>query len=202
MLPEGYMESTSVPTKKELTHERILGVASSSIRRTGFQGVGVADIMRQAGLTHGGFYAHFPSRNALLAEALAYAGDQSHARLVRAMEQDVKQGSSRFSALVRNYLADRHLKSAESGCPVAALASEMPRQAAEVREAAKERVRSLVDFVQDCMPADAGPGHALQVASQMVGALQLARACGDNAQGRALLELSRRALIERFDPQA
>jgi TetR/AcrR family transcriptional repressor of nem operon len=70
---------TAPASRKQLTHDRILDTAARVLRDSGFQGVGVADIMKRAGLTHGGFYAHFPSRDALLAEALARAGEDSHA---------------------------------------------------------------------------------------------------------------------------
>ena len=65
---------SSAPTRKELSHERIVNVAARAIRRAGYRGVGVADIMKEAGLTHGGFYAHFSSRDALLVEAMQRAG--------------------------------------------------------------------------------------------------------------------------------
>ena len=101
----------SPPTsRKQATHDRILDTAASVLRASGFQGVGVADIMKRAGLTHGGFYAHFASREALLAEALERAGQDSQARMRRALDAGEARGDSRFQALVDNYLADRHLR--------------------------------------------------------------------------------------------
>ena len=146
------------PGRKQLSHERIVETAARAIRRAGFQGVGVADIMKEAGLTHGGFYAHFASRNALLAEALERAGRDSAARIDKGMAGRQARGVSAFRALVDGYLSERHLASTESGCPVAALASEMPRQAPEVREAAALRVRALIDRVRGTLPADAATG--------------------------------------------
>lgn len=190
----------SPPTRKELTHDRIVDTAAAALRLTGFYGVGVADIMRQAGLTHGGFYAHFPSRDALLAEALERAGQDSRARMQQAIEAGEARGLSRFQALVENYLSERHLKSPESGCPVAALASEMPRQADDVREAAALRVRSLVAAVEAVLPPGQPEGAAAAIAGQLVGSLQLARALGDNAQGRRQLATARRFLLDQFEP--
>ncbi len=187
------------PSRKALTHERILEKAARAIRRAGFQGVGVADIMKEAGLTHGGFYAHFASRDALLVEALEHAGRQSAERIARGNAVREAKGASPFRALIEGYLSDRHLSSTEDGCAVAALASEMPRQAPEVRAAAAQRVRGLVERVGDTLPAGATPGTATAVASQMVGALQLARALGNNAEGRALLAANRSALLTRHD---
>jgi TetR/AcrR family transcriptional regulator, transcriptional repressor for nem operon len=183
------------PNRKALTHERILETAARAIRRAGFQGVGVADIMKEAGLTHGGFYAHFASRDALLVEALEHAGRHSAQRLDKGQALRQARGVSAFRALVEGYLSDQHLGDTEKGCAVAALASEMPRQAPEVREAAAQRVRGLVGRVRDALPTDAAPEVATAVASQMVGALQLARALGNNAEGRALLAANRSALL-------
>lgn len=187
------------PSRKALTHERILDTAARAIRRAGFQGVGVADIMKEAGLTHGGFYAHFASRDALLAEALAHAGQQSAERIAKGNATREARGASPFRALIEGYLSERHLSGTENGCAVAALASEMPRQSPDVRAAAAQRVRSLVTLVQRSLPTGAAPGSAAAIASQMVGALQLARALGDNAEGKALLAANRKALLAAYD---
>lgn len=191
------MEDT--PTRKQLTHDRIVDTAARALRGAGFYGVGVADVMRQAGLTHGGFYAHFPSREALLAEALERAGQDSQLRLQRSLAAGEARGHSRFRSLVESYLSERHLKSPETGCPVAALASEMPRQAETVREAAGVRVRSLLESVEAVLPSGQPEGSAAVVAGQMVGALQLARALGDNAQGRRHLATARQFLLAQFE---
>src|SRR5512133_1865414 len=136
------MDPTPRPAgRKQLSHERIVATAARAIRRAGFHGVGVADIMKEAGLTHGGFYAHFASRDALLAEALEQAGRESSDRMAKGSVQRQAKGASPLRALVDGYLSEQHLASAESGCPVAALASEIPRQSLEVRAAAAQRVR-------------------------------------------------------------
>lgn len=110
------------PSRKQVTHDRIVATAARAIRRGGFQGVGVADIMKEAGLTHGGFYAHFASRDALLAEALERAGQEAATRVADYTAVRRKQGASAFRALVDGYLAERHLGSTETMCTVAALA--------------------------------------------------------------------------------
>ena len=187
------------PTRKELSHERIVETAARAIRRAGFQGVGVADIMKEAGLTHGGFYAHFASRDALLCEALERAGQDGGAGLARRIVSQRLVDASALRQLVEAYLADGNLAATEHGCPVAALASEMPRQAPEVREVAAQRVRGLIATVAKALPAEAGADSAAVIAAQLVGALQLARALGDNAQGRALLAATRRAVLAQHD---
>jgi TetR/AcrR family transcriptional regulator, transcriptional repressor for nem operon len=188
------------PSRKQLTHDRIVETAARALRSTGFDGVGVADVMKQAGLTHGGFYAHFPSRDVLLAEALERAGQDSRDRMQRTIAAGEARGASRFRALVEGYLSERHLKSPESGCPVAALASEMPRQPEAVRDAGAVRVKSLLATVDAALPAGHPEGTADAVAGQLVGALQLARALGDNAHGRRHLAAARRFLLAQFEP--
>ena len=185
-------------SRKHETHERIVDVAARAIRRHGYAGVGVADVMKEAGLTHGGFYAHFDSRDALIIEALERAGRDSGEAVTRALERRAAKGVSAFRALVEAYLGDEHLASLETGCPVAALACDMPRQSDAVREASAMRVRRLVAGVQSALP-HASPATASVVAGTLVGTLQLARALGANADGRAVLSAARKALVQQYD---
>ncbi len=185
-------------TTKEETHERIVDVAARALRRYGYAGVGVADVMKEAGLTHGGFYAHFESRDALLVEALERAGRESAAAVVSAAEKRAGKGISAFRALVEMYLAEEQLASLEMGCPVAALGCEMPRQSDAVREASVIRVQRLIAAVRG-MLSEAPRAAASVIAGTLVGSLQLARALGDNAEGRAVLAAARKALIQQYD---
>ena len=185
-------------SRKQDTHERIVDVAARAIRRDGYAGVGVADVMKEAGLTHGGFYAHFDSRDALLVEALERAGRESGEAVARALERRAAKGVSAFRALVEAYLGDEHLVSLETGCPVAALACDMPRQSDAVRAASAVRVRRLVAGVRSALP-DASRATASIVAGTLVGTLQIARALGANAEGRALLSAARKALLQQYD---
>lgn len=187
------------PSRREATHDRIVETAARAIRRAGYQGVGVADIMKEAGLTHGGFYAHFASRNALLVEAVERAGQDGLANMTRRMAERQAAGASEFRALVESYLSDAHLVGAEHGCPVAALCSDIPRQAPEVRDASVLRVQGMVKLVKKTLPASAAADAAMVIASTMVGALQLARALGNNAQGKALLKANRQSLLAQHD---
>lgn len=190
---------TPNPSRKELSHDRIVTAAARAIRRGGFEGVGVADIMKEAGLTHGGFYAHFDSRNAMMAEAMARAGQESAARLTQGMALRKSRGASDLRALVEAYLSDRHLEDIEAGCPVAALACEVPRQSPEVQEAAAQRVHGLLGIVGRALPPDAPADSAALLASQLVGALLLARALGNKARGQALLKATRLSLLAQYD---
>jgi TetR/AcrR family transcriptional repressor of nem operon len=187
------------PSRKQVTHDRILEVAARAIRRAGYDGVGVADIMKEAGLTHGGFYAHFPSRDAMLAQALERAGRDGAAQMGQRMAARRARGASAFRALVEAYLSDAHLTASELGCPVAALSSEMARQPPEVRQASCDRVRGLLEMAQQALPDGTSAETAMVVASTLLGALQLARTLGDNAQGKAMLAASRKALLAQYD---
>jgi AcrR family transcriptional regulator len=168
------------PSRKEATHERIVEAAARAIRRSGYRGTGVADIMKDAGLTHGGFYAHFESREAMLAEAADRAGAESVATLERIAAGAPPEKA--LETLMRAYLSKEHLQSVESGCPMAALGSEMPRQAPEVRRAATRRIKEAIDLVARQLPEWGKPGaheQALATLSTMVGAMVLARAVDD-----------------------
>src|SRR3954471_14391848 len=119
---------------KEATHDRIVEAAARAIRRSGYNGTGVADIMKDAGLTHGGFYAHFPSREAMLAEALDRAGAESLESLfgaasVRAAAENLEP----LEAIVDVYLSDQHAAALDAGCTIAALGSETRRQSPAIK---------------------------------------------------------------------
>jgi len=189
----------AAPSKKQLTHDRIVDVAARTIRRAGFGGVGVAEVMKEAGLTHGGFYAHFESRDALLCEALERAGRDSTEIVAQGRASRQARGASPWRAFVEQYLSDQHLAGPEQGCPVAALLGEIPRQADAVAEAAAQRVRTLVAAVRAVLPRGTSAAVAGAVTGQLVGALQLARALGDNAEGRAVLAAARRALLAQHE---
>jgi len=174
-----YMKKTSI-SAKEATHERIVDAAARAIRRSGYNGTGVADIMKAAGLTHGGFYAHFPSREAMLAEAADRAGSEAVSMMERIAASLPPQEA--LSAMMQAYLSKEHIKEIENGCAVAALGSEMPRQVPEVRRAATRRIKEMIDLVARQSPDWGQPGaheQALVSIATMVGTLVLARAVDD-----------------------
>lgn len=182
---------------KEATHERIVDVAARAIRRSGYHGTGVADIMKAAGLTHGGFYAHFPSRDALLAEAADRAGFESVQLLQRLAAG--ASGPQGLRSMIEGYLSKGHLESVETGCHIAALGTEMPRQAPEVRHAATLRLKEMIDLVTRQSPDWGEPGaheRALVTIATMVGTLVLARAVDDPKLSDAL----RDAALKHLDP--
>ena len=166
--------------RKEDTHEQILDVASRALRREGYAGVRVADVMKEAGLTHGGFYAHFESRDALLAAAADQAGTESIESLTRAIAA-AKPGHE-LATLVDTYLSDRHVAAPDQGCAIAAAGSEVPRQQAEVRRVASRRIKDLIGLIERQFPEwgrSAAHDKAMGIAATLVGALVLARAADD-----------------------
>jgi TetR/AcrR family transcriptional repressor of nem operon len=182
-------------SRKEITHDRIVEVAARAIRRSGFEGTGVADVMKEAGLTHGGFYAHFDSREAMLAEAADRAGAESAALSARIAASVTEEQA--LPAMLRMYLSKPHVEGLETGCPVAALASETPRQSPEVRRAATRGIKQMIDGIARQLPDWGQPrGHeqALVIAATMVGALTLARAVDDPKLSDALLKAALKQL--------
>jgi len=184
-------------SKKEETRERILRAAARAIRKHGYEGVGVADVMKEAGLTHGGFYAHFESRDALLAAAADQAGAESIENLTRGIA--AARPGQELMALIDTYLSDRHVAAPEQGwgCAIAAAGSEVPRQQAEVRRVASRRIKDIIGLIERQFPEwgrSAAHDKAMGIAATLVGALVLARAV-DDAQLSIRIRKAARELI-------
>jgi len=181
-------------SRKAETRERIVRAAARALRKRGYEGVGVAEVMKDAGLTHGGFYAHFDSRDALLTEAADRAGAESIESLTRAVA--AVQPGEELAELVDGYLSDRHLRAAEEGrgCAVAAAGTEVPRQAPEVRRTATRRIKDLIGLVERQMPDWGKAGSrdkAMAILGCLVGTLVLARSVDDPELSRALRRAAR-----------
>jgi len=174
---------------KDATHERIVSVAARAIRRSGYDGTGVADIMKEAGLTHGAFYAHFASREAMLAEAVEKACAESAAAAADVVAS-VPPGKA-LASLLGAYLSREHLEHFDIGCPLAALGSETSRQVPEVRRVTTRHIKEMIDLVARQAPDWGQPGahqRALVTVATMVGALLLARAVDDPGLSDGLRE--------------
>ena len=172
-----------------------MSVAARAIRRSGYHGTGVADIMKDAGLTHGAFYAHFASREAMLAEAAGRACAESAAAAANVVAS-VPSGQA-LASIIRAYLSPEHLQNAESGCPLAALGSETSRQAPEVRRATTRHIKEMIDLVARQSPDWGQPAaheRALVTVAAMVGTLMLARAVDEPALASSLCEASAKYL--------
>lgn len=174
---------------KDATHERIVSVAARAIRRSGYDGTGVADIMKEAGLTHGAFYSHFMSREAMLAEAARKACAESAAAAAEVVAS-APPGTA-LASMLGAYLSRAHVEHADTGCPLAALGSETSRQAPEVRRVATRHIKEMIDLVARQSPDWGQPSaheRALVTIATMVGALLLARAVDEPALSDDLRE--------------
>lgn len=186
-------------THKQQTRQRVLRVAAKAIRSEGAHRVGVAGVMREAGLTHGGFYAHFDSKDALVAAAIGQMFEESLMHWER--ETQGRGDADGLAAYIDLYLSEKHRDRPGAGCPIAALACELPRLDAAAREAFVAGSRRLTDALSQPLSrlghADA-PTLAASALAEMVGALALARCESDRARSDALLAASRSALHRRL----
>ncbi len=176
--------------------ERIVSVASALFREKGYDGIGVADIMQAAHLTHGGFYGHFESKSDLAAQASRVALAKSAARW-DAIRAD--NGHKAFEAMVTSYLTARHCDHAGTGCALAALGSDAARQDKPVRVAFREGLLRLVDVLMSALPGTkaARRRRALAVMAELVGAIVLARAVDDSALSDEILAAVKHDLLAR-----
>ena len=192
---------TELSGRKAISHERIVDVASHAVRRLGYHGVNVTDVMREAKLTHGGFYAHFASRDALLAEAVVKAGAEIAALVRDQGARLVAAGASPFRALVDIYLSMEHVRDCDNACPAPLLAAEMFRQAPEVAAPSRRLIIELQARVKKTLPAGTAPDAAWTITSALLGAVQLARALvdGEPKAAQAVLADTRKNLLARYD---
>jgi TetR/AcrR family transcriptional repressor of nem operon len=176
------------------TRDRIVEVASALFRAKGFGGVGVADIMKRAELTHGGFYGHFGSKDDLAVEASRRALAASAARWQRIVAETRDKP---YPALIENYLSARHCEDPASGCALSALGTDAARGSAGLRGAFAEGLQRLVDILTETLPGFSKPARrrkAVAGMATMVGAVTLARAIDDPALSEEILEAARQEL--------
>jgi TetR/AcrR family transcriptional repressor of nem operon len=158
------------------TRERIVKAAAAAFRRNGITGTGLSDLMAAAGLTHGGFYRHFDSKDQLVAEACDAAVDAMAKAMAAALSRHGKRNG--IEAVATSYLSEDHRDDRSRGCPFAALASELVRSDDNTRAVATEGLLKIVDLIArqfGGMRPDAAKRRALVAFSTMVGALTLAR---------------------------
>ena len=183
------------------THARIVKKASVRIREKGAHGIGVADLMKDAGLTHGGFYAHFDSREALVIEAFAYAMDRSTERWRKLAETVPPE--KRLATIVESYLTPLHRDDPGHGCAVPTLGAEIARESPKTRKAFAAKLEQMVDMLAEQIPdvpRKAARKQALATLSTMVGALVLARIAGTGEFSDEILGAGRDAALGRATP--
>lgn len=179
---------------KAASHERIVAIAASRIREAGTEQPGVAEIMKAAGLTHGGFYKHFTSRDDLIAEAVQRAMDDSGPRIAALVAE--AGTDDLLAAFVDAYLSEDHRDDPGSGCGVAALGTDVARLGAGPRDAFRAQVDRYRDQLQPLFGSDDDEARRRATATlcTMVGALIIARGLGATPQSDALLRDVRQAL--------
>jgi TetR/AcrR family transcriptional repressor of nem operon len=173
--------------EKALTHERIVSVAARRFRELGLNGIGVADVMKEAGLTGGGFYKHFESREKLVEEAIGFAMSEKG----KEAEQRRLAGPVATSELVDRYLSEKHRDHPGAGCAVGALVNDASRAGEGLRSSYTEEVRkmiaSLEESLADTRQSEQARTEAVMAMCTLVGALGLARAVSDADLSREIL---------------
>lgn len=179
------------------TRKRIVEAASNRFRESGIDGTALADLMAQAGLTHGGFYKHFESKEQVVLESLQVATESLRASMADALAST--PGSRGVNTALAGYLSPDHRDNAAGGCPFVALAGELARSGDEVRDAATAGVVELVELIArhlDDLPPAAAKKKTLVMLSTMVGAVSLARMVNDEALSASILREARKALLQ------
>ena len=187
-------------TRKGETHAKLVKIAGRALRENGPDGVAVAEVMKEAGLTHGGFYAHFKSKDALLIEALEEVFASSKRKFLRAIEGMPPRHA--LGAYIDFYVSARHRDDRAGGCPVTALNSDLPRQSGAFRAAfdagTNAMVTGLERYIRDA--GVEGDAHALaaSVLSAMAGAVAISRAVSDRVLSDQMLETARESIKARL----
>ena len=183
---------------KAETHRRVVDAAARRFRKNGIEATGVVELMADAGLTHGGFYAHFPSKESLVREAILAAGAQGRESFERQIEQARAEGRDPVEGMARQYLSAIHRDRPDRGCSVASLGSEIARHPRKTREAFAEGLEMTIGMIAKALPeptrADARE-RALGVFGAMIGALQLSRILADPSSSQAALEAGVRTAL-------
>lgn len=183
---------------KQETHARIVKKASVRLREKGAHGIGVADLMKEAGLTHGGFYAHFDSREALVIEAFAYAMDRSTERWRKIAEQTAPD--KRLATIVESYLTSVHRDDPGHGCAVPTLGAEIARESPKTRKAFAAKLEQMIDMMADQVldvPRKAARKQAIAALATMMGTLVLSRIAGNGEVSDEILGAGREAVLGR-----
>jgi TetR/AcrR family transcriptional repressor of nem operon len=174
--------------QKARNHKRIVAIASKRFREKGLAGFGIAELMKEAGLTVGGFYKHFDSRDELVAEAVS-ASFGIWQRQKEAVESSGQPLS--FAKLIDDYLSDGHRKNPGTGCAFSALAPEIARSDKRTRALSSEQLRDDLELLVGLLPGKDGRAErsrAILTFSALVGAMSLARAVSDEALSHEILE--------------
>jgi TetR/AcrR family transcriptional repressor of nem operon len=181
------------------TRAKVLSAAARALRADGPERVGVAGVMAQAGLTHGGFYAHFASKEDLIAQAIGPMFLEAQAKMAASVEG--KGPAEALKSYINFYLSRSHRDERDTGCPLPALSADLARMPQAARERFGEGVEGLRQRLAGWLEGMGKPQPqvlAASVLAEMVGAVTLARAIADRGQSDAMLKMSRAALRARL----
>ncbi|MHC1943226.1 TetR/AcrR family transcriptional regulator [Bradyrhizobium sp. UFLA06-06] len=183
---------------KQETHARIVKKAATRLRERGAHGIGVADLMKDAGLTHGGFYAHFDSREALVIEAFSYAMDRAIERW-RKVAADTPP-EKRLSTIIDGYLSAVHRDDPGQGCAIPALGAEIARESPKTRKAFALKLDQMIDMMADQIidvPRKAARKQAMATLATMMGTIVMSRIAGSGEMSDEILGAGREAVLGR-----
>jgi TetR/AcrR family transcriptional repressor of nem operon len=175
--------------QKAESRQRVLENASRQIRENGIEALGVADCMRSAGLTHGAFYGHFASRDALIVEALEYALGQSRERMAEREIDAGKRTETPLRSFAEAFLDERHVKNPGNGCALCALAGEARHANPDIRALLTRYLHEFTARVAQATPSG-DEKAALGIVATIVGAITLARAVDDDELAKSILASS------------
>ena len=179
--------------QKIKTHQRIVRIASKRIRENGLEGVAIADLMKELGLTVGGFYKHFDSRDDLVLEALRGATGPWE-KVILAAEAGGPPVT--YESLIDSYLNATHRDHPGNGCAMSALACDIARGSKQIRSVFTEWIKSSIELIANLLPQDdsASRSKAILALTAVIGAVEVARAVSDQALSDDILEMTRAIL--------
>jgi len=185
--------------EKQKSHKRILDAASQLFRERGIEATSVSDVMKAAGLTHGGFYRHFDSKEALVSSAFKAAVDDVLTN-VETASPGAQHRAARSDYIAR-YLSEEHIKDRGRGCPLAALGTELARQDGPTNDAAWDAVERMAQALGSDDPPGKDRGYVTM--ALLLGTVTLARLAGSRAEAHAILDAGKQAenLLEQHWPR-
>ncbi|RDH86484.1 MAG: TetR/AcrR family transcriptional regulator [endosymbiont of Seepiophila jonesi] len=187
--------------QKEKSREKILDSAVDLFSRRGFDNVAIGDLMQAAGMTHGGFYAHFGSKSELYKQAVTQAARRS---AVSKLPEETLSAEDRLAKLLAGYLDISHVQQTNPPCPLAFLATDVANREGDVRSAYTQVFRRLVALISRQLPIESGSRRetALALSAMMIGGVAVARALNDDRSVEQLLDACRKAGLQMIEKTA
>ncbi|WP_010484994.1 TetR/AcrR family transcriptional regulator [Pseudomonas sp. S9] len=176
---------------KAKTHQRIIEEAARLFRRDGIGATGLQPLMKTLGLTHGGFYAHFKSKDELVETALTHSAEQ-----LSGQTKQLFAGEAPLATFIRSYLSSAHCANPAEGCPLPTMSAELG-QRGQASPVTDQLIQERLKSIEDCLSGDNAAEQSVALLSTMVGALVLARSVSDPELSQRLLKTARQQLLEQ-----